>query len=78
MKKFTVNVKPSSRESRIEQGEEGRLLARVKSAPVNGKANAELIGLLAKYLKVPKSRIGIKSGSGGRTKLVVVKEGDPR
>jgi uncharacterized protein len=47
-------------------------LALLKSTLVNGKANAELMTLLSKTLKVPKSAIKIKSGVGAKLKRVEI------
>ena len=38
-----IKVKPNSRASRLEQQEDGTWLAQLKSPPVDGKANEELI-----------------------------------
>ena len=52
------------------------LLARVRALPEDGAANAALIALLAKSLKLPKSNLTLASGGKGRVKTVVV-TGDP-
>lgn len=54
---------------------EGRraLTARVRAPAEGGKANAALIGLLAKRLRVVKSSIEIRSGHGGRLKTLVIR-----
>jgi uncharacterized protein (TIGR00251 family) len=69
-----VKVKPNARASLLEQKEDGTWLAQIKSPPVDGKANAELITLLAKHFKCPKSNILIKSGGSTRIKLVQIGE----
>jgi uncharacterized protein YggU (UPF0235/DUF167 family) len=51
------------------------LKARVRAAPEDGKANAALIALLAKQLKIPASRITLASGATSRQKTLFV-EGD--
>jgi len=61
-----------SSQSRLEALEDGTYLARIKAAPVDGKANAELVALVAKTLGYPKSTVSIKSGVNGRNKWVVV------
>ena len=43
-----VKVKPNSKQSKIETNDEGLLIAFVKAQPIDGKANAELISLIAK------------------------------
>jgi uncharacterized protein len=67
-----VKVKPNSRSSELVQVSDGTWLARLKSPPVNGKANDELVALVARHFKCPKSAISIKAGASGRTKLVKV------
>ncbi len=67
-----VKVKPSSRESAVEELEDGSLFVKLKAQPINGKANAELINVLAKHFKVPKACVTIKSGAGARIKLVSI------
>lgn len=69
---FTVKVKPNSKQQSIEEQPDGSLTIHLKSPPVEGKANQELIMLLAKKFKVPKSAIGIKSGFSSRNKLVEI------
>ena len=68
----TVKVKPNSKKPRLEQAADGALTAYLKSPPVEGKANDELIVRLAEHFGIPKSRIRIKSGLSSKTKLVEV------
>jgi uncharacterized protein (TIGR00251 family) len=65
-----VKVKPNSRASSFEPAGDGGWLAQLKSPPVDGKANAELIGLVARHFGCPKSAVSIKSGASARTKRV--------
>ena len=65
-----IKVKPNSRVSTLEQGSDGVWLARLKSPPVDGKANAELVGLIADRFSCRKADVTIRSGAGGRMKLV--------
>jgi uncharacterized protein len=65
-----VKVKPNSRVSLLEQRPDGTWLAQIKSPPVDGKANEELIALIAKHFACHKSEVSIKSGASSRTKLV--------
>ncbi len=46
--KIQVKVKPNSGKQKIEQLENGSLVVYLKSSPVKGKANQELIKVLAK------------------------------
>ncbi|QIR39559.1 DUF167 domain-containing protein [Tolypothrix sp. PCC 7910] len=67
-----VKVKPNSKQQKIEEQADGSLNVHLKSPPVDGKANEELIKLLAEKFKVPKSYITIKSGATSRQKLVEI------
>ena len=67
-----VRMKPRSRTALLEQCDDGTWLARVKSPPVDGRANEELLALVARHFGCPKSAVRIKSGAGSRTKRVEV------
>jgi uncharacterized protein (TIGR00251 family) len=53
---------------------DGMWQARIKSPPVDGKANEELIALVAAHFKCRKAAVSIKSGASGRSKIVRVEE----
>jgi len=65
-----VKVKPNARVSVLEEQSPGVWLAQLKSPPIDGKANEELIALVAKQFGCRKSAVSIKSGASGRMKLV--------
>ena len=65
-----VKVKPNSRVSELAEAGDGTWLARIKSPPVDGKANEELIALVAAHFRCRKSAVTIKTGASGRMKLV--------
>ncbi|MCM0588988.1 MAG: DUF167 domain-containing protein [Gloeotrichia echinulata IR180] len=67
-----VKVKPNSKQQKIAEQSDGSLIVHLKSPPVDGKANEELIKLLAENFDVPKSDIRIKSGLSSRQKLVEI------
>jgi uncharacterized protein len=67
-----VKVKPNARVSSLAQMPDGTWLASLKSPPVEGKANAELVALVAKQFQCPKAAVAIKAGGSGRIKLVKV------
>jgi uncharacterized protein len=67
-----VKVKPNSKQQKIEEQSDGSLNVHLKSPPVDGKANEELIKLLAEKFNVPKSNIKIKLGVSSRQKLVEI------
>lgn len=72
----TIKVKPSSQQQSIKEEADGSLTINLKSPPVDGKANEELIKLLAKKFAVPKSKIMIKLGLSSSQKLVVINPKD--
>ncbi len=69
-----IKVKPQSRLSALSQTEDGSWLAQIKSLPVDGKANEELIALVAKQFGCAKSRVSIKSGATSKTKRVLIED----
>lgn len=69
---LTIKVKPNSKNQSIEEQPDGSLIVHLKSPPVDGKANQELIVLLSKKFKVPKSSIAIKCGLSSKNKLVEI------
>lgn len=68
-----VKVKPRSRESSLTRATDGSWVARVKAPPVDGKANAELVTLIAKHFGCRKADVAIEAGAMGRMKRVSVK-----
>jgi uncharacterized protein (TIGR00251 family) len=67
-----VKVKPNSRTSSLTQEPDGSWRAQLKAPPVDGKANIELVALIAVHFKCTKASIVIRSGASGRIKLVKV------
>jgi uncharacterized protein (TIGR00251 family) len=67
---LSVKVKPNARMSRLESLVDGTWLAHLRSPPVDGKANAELIALVAEWFGCAKSKVTIKSGATARIKRV--------
>lgn len=72
MKIVQVKVKPTARTSRLVELDDGTWLAELKSPPTEGKANAELIRLIARHFGVTRAQVTIKSGVSGRRKLVQI------
>ena len=70
--KLAVKVKPNSSQSRLEQQADGSWIAWLKSPPVEGKANKELIALVAKELGVSKSRVSLSGGGKSRLKRLQI------
>jgi uncharacterized protein (TIGR00251 family) len=76
-----VRLTPKASAARIlglaEEADGARVLkVAVSAPPEDGKANAALIELLARALKVPRSAVSIAAGAASRRKLVDI-EGDP-
>jgi uncharacterized protein len=67
-----VKVKPNSKQQKIEEQTDGSLIVHLKSLPIDGKANEELVKILAEKFDVPKSHIKIKSGLSSRLKLIEI------
>ncbi|MCB2021065.1 MAG: DUF167 domain-containing protein [Burkholderiaceae bacterium] len=65
-----VKVKPNAAISVLQQDESGAWSAQLKSAPVDGKANSELVNLIARQFACSRSAVTIRSGGGARLKLV--------
>jgi uncharacterized protein (TIGR00251 family) len=72
MRIIQVKVKPNARVSGLQEVSDGPWLAQLKSPPVDGKANTELVMLIARHFGCPKSAVSIKSGASGRMKLVKI------
>lgn len=69
-----VRVKPNAGRSELVQGEDGGWTARLRAPPVDGKANAELVLLVAATFGVRRSAVSIRSGAGARRKRVAIEE----
>ena len=67
-----VKVKPNARGSSLAQLPDGSWLAQVRAPAIEGKANKELIGLIAAHFHCVKAAVSIKSGTSGRVKVVKI------
>jgi uncharacterized protein len=67
-----VKVKPRARVSELSQAADGTWIAKLKASPVDGKANEELVALVAERFQCQKAAVTVKAGMSGRTKLVKV------
>lgn len=74
LNEIIVKIRVVARASKSEIiGEiDGALKVKVKSPPVDGAANTELVRLFAETLKLPKSSISIISGSSSRSKRIKI------
>ncbi len=67
-----VRVQPRASRNEILGVHGQSLKVRITAAPVDGFANTQLIKLLARELKVAKSRVEILRGSTGREKCLAI------
>jgi uncharacterized protein (TIGR00251 family) len=65
-----IRVKPNSREQSLIEQPDGSWLATIKAPPVDGKANAALVALVADHFGCRRAQVSIKVGGSGRRKLV--------
>lgn len=70
--RLEVKVKPNARRNALTVQEDGSWLAELTAPPVDGKANAALIALVAKHFGCPKRAITVKSGAASRRKVLLV------
>ena len=56
----------------VEIMSDGVIRMHVKSPPVEGKANTEIIRYLAKILRIPKNQISIMRGAGSKRKMIKI------
>jgi len=70
-----VKVKPRAKVSELTMAADGTWVAQLKSPPVDGKANEELVGLVAEKFRCNKAAVTIKAGAAGRIKRVRVRQG---
>lgn len=70
--KIKIRVKPNSKITSVKQQEDGSCVVSLTATPVEGKANVQLIKVLADHFLVAKSSITIKSGLKSRDKLVII------
>ncbi|OHA07255.1 MAG: hypothetical protein A2934_03090 [Candidatus Sungbacteria bacterium RIFCSPLOWO2_01_FULL_47_10] len=67
-----VSVKPRSRHESVKKIDDTHLVVAVKESPVQGRANDAVIQALAKFFDIAPSRFCIRSGQGGRKKIIEV------
>jgi uncharacterized protein (TIGR00251 family) len=67
-----VEVAPKSRKPGVVGRRGGALRVRVASAPEGGRANKELVGLVAAFLGVKRGAVSVLKGATSRRKLLEV------
>ena len=69
---FAVRGQPRASKSGVAGELDGVLKIRLAAPPVEGRANEELIRVLAELFEAPRQRIAILSGQTSRNKVVSV------
>ena len=67
-----IRVRPRSSRSEVRIGSDGGLMIKVHAPASEGAANRECVALLAKALRVAKSRVHIVRGEKSRSKQIGV------
>ena len=70
---ISVRAQPRSSRAGVDGIMGDAVKVRVRCAPVDGKANKELVETLAEAFDIPKSSVVIKSGETSKTKRVVLR-----
>ncbi len=69
--KIQVKVKPGSKNEEVTQKGD-TLIVTTKEPPKEGRANRQVIKLLAKHFKVPQNQVKLVSGFKKRDKVVEI------
>jgi uncharacterized protein (TIGR00251 family) len=69
---FSVRVVPRASRSEIVGEHDGALRIRIAAPPVDSAANDELVRLLARKLRVPRSAVEIAGGQTAKLKVIRV------
>jgi uncharacterized protein len=77
--KIAVKVQPRASKEQLIHNPDGSVKVYLRTSPVDGKANAALIDILAKHYDVKKSDIRIITGKQSRNKIIeLVGVNEPR
>jgi len=64
-----VKVKSNAKQVKVEKTGQNCLVVWVKTRPIEGKANQEVIKTLAEYFDVPQSAVNLVKGRTSKEKL---------
>jgi hypothetical protein len=70
--KVSVKVKANAKENKVEETGRNQFSVWVKAPAKEGKANKEVIEVLAEHFKVPKSCVTIVTGLKSNRKIVSI------
>ena len=69
---ITATITTGTQEEEISKLADGSFKIRMKEQPVKGLANRKTIDMMAKYFKVPASKVRIKLGFRSRHKVIEI------
>ena len=69
---LTLHIQPGAKKTEVAGAHGDALKIRLAAPPVDGKANATLIGFVADRLGLAKSAVSLKSGQTSRRKVLEV------
>ncbi len=72
--KIFVKVKPKSKKEEINEIDKNHFVIKIKEIPQGGKANLALVKILAKYFKIPLSKVKIISGLKSKNKVLEIED----
>ena len=72
--KILIRVKPRAKTAGVEKLEGENYIVSVTEPPIEGRANKEVIEILADYFKVSKSKVSIIKGETGRIKMIDIED----
>jgi len=70
--KISVRVRPNARKLMMERLEDGTYRANLTASPIEGKANAQLIEVVAEFFGRPKRAVTIVRGERSKSKVVEI------
>ncbi len=70
--KIIIKAKPGAKHDKIEKVDEANYIVYVMAPPIDGKANAAIIKLLAAHFDISQSLIEIISGHMARVKVIEI------
>ncbi|MDD5749064.1 MAG: DUF167 domain-containing protein [Actinomycetota bacterium] len=73
-KKVQIEIKviPGAKKQEVKNLDDGTYCVKLKNAPEKGKANEELISIIASYFDVDKKSVSIVKGMRGRRKVLEI------
>ena len=69
---LTLHIQPGAKKTECTGRHGDALKIRLAAPPVDGKANAALVGFIAETLGLPKSAVTLKSGQTSRRKVLEI------